>query len=32
MVGAQENPFASSREQDFEREIVNQPIGACLPL
>ena len=30
MVGTQENPFVFDREQDFERERGNQPIGACL--
>ena len=25
-------PFVSSRKQEFERERVNQPIGACLSL
>ena len=31
MVGTQEN-LLFRREQDFERERRNQPIGACLPL
>ena len=31
MVGTQEN-LLFRREQNFERERGNQPIGACLPL